>query len=210
MLVYQRPFLQWIRDVLKLEILVDQLLLWQKLFLCFRMLPFSFFHDRWCRKLYRILVEWECKLQGVWRIRISVGKELDLPLLLGQRKMYLSCDQLLVLWLLLLELVVAVTTCKFVTIRLVGAEFLFADGQTAVSKLIVAFCKFAKAPGDIMMRGTVFHLELWIKLDESRLSVWLQWRSDQRNRELIQWIRATYRNVKQQTVDLQWCLFWAR
>jgi len=31
-------------------------------------------------------------------------------------------------------------------IRLVGAEFFYADGQPDMTKLIVAFCNFAKVP----------------------------------------------------------------
>ena len=44
--VYQRLFLLWICGVPILRILVIQLLLWQRLFLDFQMLPFSLFHDR--------------------------------------------------------------------------------------------------------------------------------------------------------------------
>ena len=35
---------------------------------------------------------------------------------------------------------------NFVTIRPVGAELFHADGQTDVTKLVVAFRKFTKAP----------------------------------------------------------------
>jgi hypothetical protein len=41
-------------------------------------------------KLYQILVELECKLLDGQRIRISVGIGLGLPLLRGQRNMYLG------------------------------------------------------------------------------------------------------------------------
>jgi len=39
-------------------------------------------------KLYQTQEELECKLQGGQKIKINVGKELDLLLLLDQRRMY--------------------------------------------------------------------------------------------------------------------------
>jgi len=45
-------------------------------------------------KSFQSLEELKCKLQDDQKIRINVGKELGLPLPLGQRKKYLDFDLL--------------------------------------------------------------------------------------------------------------------
>jgi hypothetical protein len=59
-------------------------------------------------------------------------------------------------------------TSNFTKIRPVGAELFHADGQTDMTKLIVAFRKFAKAPKMIHYTYKIFNLfddlNLFVKL----------------------------------------------
>jgi hypothetical protein len=43
-------------------------------------------------------------------------------------------------------------------IRPVGAEF-YADGQTDMTKLIIAFCNFANAPINLFIPGSISNLD---------------------------------------------------
>jgi hypothetical protein len=90
MLVYQHPFLLCTCGVLILRIPIIRLLLWQRLFLYFRMIPSFLFRDRQCVRLCQILVGREYKLQDARRIRISVDITSGLPLQLVRKMMCLG------------------------------------------------------------------------------------------------------------------------